>query len=270
MENVPMNDYAHNASILVLSDELIRWDAQERADESIYHNGVESWIFAFGEKNSRSRYCGVGICTNHDIATADIVIANAHYTRGEDYLQMLCNFAESRPATTKWVTLIEGDALDHIVPLPNLQRLFHASDTVNCINPHTLDLYRKYTSSPVEYIGCPYPLHAVRSYRVSSSQRKDIFLCANLRKRTNDYMVGKALSALSAHDLYAYENMIPRKIFAHRYNYMNFIAQMPMPFCGSISTHAIHGHGLYSIQPPLVFPLLPQSRLLMDHCFFPI
>lgn len=125
-----------------------------------------------------------------DIARFDIVIGNTNLTS----LRNLAQLAEHRPASVKWVSLIEGSAFDYVHPMPYLLRTLRASDLVNAINRHSLDLFRAMTSAPVEYIGIPYPAAQVRALATPiERRRREVFLCPILGSRWSEMFVARKL-----------------------------------------------------------------------------
>ena len=103
-------------------------------------SGVQSWVYAFN-----GDYIGHHDIVRRDLDHYDIVIMNTN-----NPLSRLVRLAQDRPASIKWVSLIEGSADEYFVPQNHLKTLLDMSDLVNVINRHSLPLFRMLTRSKVE------------------------------------------------------------------------------------------------------------------------
>lgn len=161
-----------------------RWSAAGKTVDESLCSGVQSWVYAFN-----GDYIGHEDITAHDLGNYDIVIMNTNHP-----LLPLVHLAQDRPASVKWVSLIEGPAEAYYVPQNHLKKLLDMSDLVNVINHHSLPLFRMLTKSKVEYIGIPYPVEGVKKFIVPIEKRnKRVFLCAHLLKHWNDYLAAKEI-----------------------------------------------------------------------------
>ncbi len=157
--------------VLVLGGNRKSWRASERSHERDYTSGVEAWVFAFD-----GDYCQTLEATPDLIARYDLVIGNSN---GGQYRQKLLRLQQGRKQSTRWVTLIEGGAIDYLEFDAQTKALFDASDLVNVINRHSTDFFKACTSAPCEYIGIPYPAAAIRE-RFLSGHRNDVWISSNL------------------------------------------------------------------------------------------
>lgn len=190
--------------VLVIAGIRESWSANERQKQAATMNGVEAWVYAFN-----GDYKGENSVTPEDIAQYDIIIGNTNYIRQTKHAEKLFKLINSRPAHTKWITLIEGCASDYLIPAPFIKQIFDSSDLVNCINIHSLPLLKALTRTRVEYIGIPYPVDEIMKLRVPIEKRnKSAFCCGLLLKRWNDYHVAKQLGLM----YYGYERGFSRKL----------------------------------------------------------
>lgn len=194
---------------LLMASTRGRWPAKGRQYGT--ENGVEAWVYAF-----EGNYIGYDEATSKDIAEYDLVIANTNHI-GVNYLPKIVSLAETRPASVKWVSLIEGSATDYLKPLPLIRRALDASDFVNVINRYTVSFFQALTSKPCKYIGIPYPVQNVIKLRVPIEKRlRRAFICPMLSKRWNDYFVAKNLGI----EYYGYEKRITRKFGTIKENWV--------------------------------------------------
>jgi SAM-dependent methyltransferase len=159
-------------------------------------NGVEAWVYAF-----HGDFIGYNRLKEHELAKYDLVIANSNTT----FIPRLVRLAAHRPAHLRWVTLIEGDALDYVKPLPSVLDIFRVSDLVNCINRPALALFQALADrvipekrAHVAMLGIPYPIDGVRQYAVAPEQRfealvREMMICPFLGHRWNDWLVARAV-----------------------------------------------------------------------------
>jgi len=196
--------------VLLLHWNSGRWRAKDRAAQALTENSCESWIFAFG-----GDYLNTSRARPSDLSGYDIIIANSDPI----HLEKLCALSASRPASCKWVTLLEGDALDYIKPRPFIRELLDSSDLVNCINKYTEGFFKKITSVPVRFIGFPYPAEGIRSLATPfDKRRKDIFLAPMLLSRWLEYIVVKDLGI----PFYGYEKKITRTLRTLHKNFLRY------------------------------------------------
>lgn len=190
--------------VLVISGIRERWKASERHNDAATMNGVEAWVYAMN-----GDYIGENTITEKDITRYDIVICNTNEVYTPRRVEKLLRLCESRPSHTQWVTLIEGSASDYLIPSQKVRNLLQSSSLINCINRHSVPLFRALSSTPTEYIGIPYPLDEIVRYRVPIEQRiKKVLCCGLLLKRWNDYYAAKSTGLA----YYGYERGFSRKL----------------------------------------------------------
>ncbi|MFA6571991.1 MAG: hypothetical protein WCT77_12235, partial [Bacteroidota bacterium] len=161
----------------------------------------EAWALAF-----KCPYIYTLGATKQSIENADIVIANSDYIK-KSFIPHLVNLAENRPAHTKWVTLIEGDAEFYLKPQDEINRLFAASDLIICINKFTLSFFQSMTKTKCVFIGVPYPIDEISKFTVPFEKReRKTLICSWLLRRNNDYLVARELGI----PYYGYEKRIHR------------------------------------------------------------
>lgn len=170
-----------------------RWSAAGKTLDESLCTGVQSWVYAFG-----GDYIGHRDISRRDLDSYDLLIVNTNKP-----FSPLVRLAQDRPASLKWVSLIEGNADDYCVPQEHLKFLLDASDLVNTINRHSLPLFRRLTTSRVEQIGMPYPVEGVRKFATPIEKRKRrAFLCTQLSRRWNEHLVARELGVTSlGHDI---------------------------------------------------------------------
>lgn len=170
--------------VLLTGEKDGRWAANGKTVDELLVTGVMSWVYAFN-----GDYVGHRQLTPQDLQRYDLVIANLNRP-----LAPLLRLAQARPASLRWVSLVEGPAHEYFGPEPDLKALLDASDLVNVINRHSLPLFQALTRRPVAYIGIPYPVDGVRQLRVPiEARRRRVFLCAHLTRQWNEYLVGRTL-----------------------------------------------------------------------------
>ena len=186
--------------VLLLHWNRGRWRAKERPRQALTENACETWVFAFD-----GDFLNTSIAKPSDLTGYDIIIANSDPI----HLKQLCALSASRPAGTKWVTLLEGDALDYIKPRPDIRELLDSSDLVNCINKYSTTYFKKFTSAPVEFIGFPYPAESIRALSTPvDKRRREIFLAPMLLSRWLEYFCVKDLGI----PFFGYEKRLSRKL----------------------------------------------------------
>lgn len=190
-------DRSRGPRVLVSGEKDGRWSAGGRTVDETLCTGVQSWVYAFD-----GDYAGHRQLTRRDLDRHDIVIVNLNRP-----LAPLVRLAQDRPASVRWVSLIEGSADEYSVPQRELKALLDASDLVNVINGHSLPLFRAMTTSKVAHIGMPYPVDGVRKFAVPVDARtRRIFLCAYLSEQWNAYLAARAIGL----PYYGYEVRPPR------------------------------------------------------------
>ncbi len=185
--------------VLVLGGSFGRWHASTRVNDASTMNGIEAWVYAFnGEYDN-----GIHFDAKR-INEYDIVIGNTNGDNLENFLRMLGH----KHPETKFVALVEGCATDYLTPKPNLREVFDGADLVNSINHYSTDLFRRMTSTRVEYIGIPYPAESIRKLALPFDQRKrQIFLTPRLLNRWTEYFCVQDLGV----PYYGYERILMRK-----------------------------------------------------------
>src|SRR5579864_6491019 len=108
--------------VLLLHWNSGKWRARDRPQQALTENSCEAWIFAFD-----GDFLNTALAKPSDLIGYDIIIANSDPI----HLEHLYKLSASRPASAKWITLIEGDMLDYIKPRPFIRELFDNSDLVN-------------------------------------------------------------------------------------------------------------------------------------------
>jgi len=175
---------ASGPRVLVSSGKEGRWAADGRTVDEALYTGVQNWVYAFD-----GDYVGHRDLTRQDLERYDVVIVNTNRP-----FPPLLRLAQDRPASIRWVSLIEGAAHEYFAPQPDLKALLDASDLVNVINRHSLPLFRSLTRSRVEYIGIPYPVEGVQKFIVPVDARSQrVFLCAHLSRRWNEYLAARRI-----------------------------------------------------------------------------
>jgi len=186
--------------VLLLHWNRGRWRAKDRPVQALTENACETWVFAFN-----GEFLNSSIAKPSDLAGYDIIIANSDPI----HLEKLCALSASRPASCKWVTLLEGDSLEYIKPRPYIRELLDSSDLVNCINKYSESFFKKFTTAPAKFIGFPYPAEGIRALATPfEKRRKDIFLAPMLLSRWLEYFLIKDLGF----PFYGYEKKITRTL----------------------------------------------------------
>ena len=139
------NTHSSQPRVLLLGANRGRWNAKERPQEKEFSTGIEAWCHAFD-----GDYCDILTAKPDDIKKYDIVIGNTNSIQQQLYSRKLVELAESRPASTKWISLIEGSATEYFKPINGLISLLNASDLINAINAESVKLFRALTTSKVE------------------------------------------------------------------------------------------------------------------------
>jgi hypothetical protein len=184
--------------LLLLGGSRGSWSAKDRQGEAATMNGIEAWVYAFN-----GDYAEGPAAKQDQLKGYDIIIANTN--NPHDHLLRL---AQNRSANTKWVTLIEGDALDYLKPQPYIRELMECSDLVGCINKYSEAFFKSFTSTRAQYIGIPYPAEGIRSLATPfEKRRKEIFLAPMMLSRWTEYFCAKD----NGIPLYGYERRLTRQ-----------------------------------------------------------
>jgi hypothetical protein len=185
--------------VLLLSGNPGSWHASDRLHDAATMNSTEAWVFAFG-----GSYMNIETATPRDLAGYDIVIGNTDKPHDK-----LLRLAESRPASAKWVTLLEGSATDYLRPMPHIQQLLDTADLVNVINKHSTEFFRMMTETRVEYIGIPYPAAEIRKLATPIAERtRGVYLCPLLTLRWSEVFVARKLGL----PYYGFEHRLSRRL----------------------------------------------------------
>src|SRR5258706_4194442 len=100
--------------VLLLGGNRGFWHAKDRWHEAPTMTGIESWVFAC---NGDYRE---GVATvPEQLDTYDIVIANYNHS---DTIKLI-RLQRARRKESKWVTLIEEDAVGYLKPQPYMREL---------------------------------------------------------------------------------------------------------------------------------------------------
>src|SRR5436189_6315465 len=109
----------HEPRVLLLGGNRGKWSAGDRLNDAPTMNGIEAWVYAFD-----GDYIEGAAAQVKDIQGYDIIIANYNFSEAKHFLS-LC---QNRDSKSKWVTLIEGDALDYLKPQAFMLELMDSSD----------------------------------------------------------------------------------------------------------------------------------------------
>ncbi|MBU3678946.1 MAG: hypothetical protein FGM32_04980 [Candidatus Kapabacteria bacterium] len=175
--------------VLLIGGNRGRWTWQDRLHDARYDNGIEAWVHA-----TQGTHVDHASVTLDDVNRADVVICNTNGLFKPKEAMRYIRLAEQRRSGVLWVSLLEGDMRDYMRPHDLVRRAFDASDLVNCINRHATDAIQGLTTTPVRYIGIPYPVEGVRSQATPIAERLcRVYICAFLMKRWNDAIVARQL-----------------------------------------------------------------------------
>lgn len=190
------------------------WSYFDRHGVSAWTNGIESWVDAL-----QGYYFGHNQASIDLVKDFQIVINNTNKIDSPSTLKKYLHLAESRPSSTKWVTLLEGDMTDYLKPRDYLRELLDVSDLVNCINEHTVSFFQQLTSTPVHYIGIPYPFNEIQQLKRPIEERtRRMLLCSQTLVRWNEFTVAKQLSF----DYFGFEKGLSRKLRNLYINWTNY------------------------------------------------
>lgn len=175
--------------VLLIGGNPGRWTWKERLQDAPYDNGIEAWVHA-----TQGTHVDHRSVTLDDVNRHDVVICNTNYIFKPGPMTKYVRLAEERRSNVRWVSLLEGDMRDYMRPDALIRRAFDASDLVNCINRHATEALQHITSTPVAYVGIPYPVDGVRTCATPIVERqRRVHICAFVLKRLNDHIVARQL-----------------------------------------------------------------------------
>jgi hypothetical protein len=194
--------------VLVCGGNRGAWRWSDRAHEEIFTNGIEAWVFALrGEYRPGSEF------RSSDLDRYDLIILNLNLETLDHYERELKGGSSRR---AKVAGLYEGDLAALNASWRSWSRVADLCDLVIAINAHGLSFLQSLTSSPVRFIGIPYPVDGIRSYHVPYEEReRAILLCAPPLARPLDYLAARPTGL----PMYAYEESFsrrPRDLVKHR------------------------------------------------------
>lgn len=197
-----------NVKALLLGGNRQAWSWNERLHEEGVTNGIEAWVHAL-----RGDYRQGKTFRAEDLERYDLVILNLGISQLERYQSVLSNRATNR---TKVVALHEGGLAELHQPWRPWSQVADLCDLVIAINGHGVSFMQALTSTPVVFIGIPYPVDGIRGYSVAIEERRhEVLLCAPPLVRPLDYLAARPLGL----PMYAYESTIRRNVrdvWAHR------------------------------------------------------
>lgn len=154
---------------VVLNEFAGRWNYANPPEMFVNASGVAAWALAL-----KGDYWGGNPPPPSELGSYDLVVANLFPTHIASYARL----AASRPKGVKWVSLIEGSGELYYDAVPGLKEALDHSDLVISINRHTTPLIQALTTTPVHYLGIPYPVEAMRAKRVPiAERRREVLLC---------------------------------------------------------------------------------------------
>lgn len=101
----------HHPRTLVLGGNPGRWHWTDRAHEAPFATGIESWVHAM-----RGTYIDHRSATLEDVNEYELVICNTNNPRSESAVARYTKLAEQRRASVNWVSLLEGDMRQYMIP----------------------------------------------------------------------------------------------------------------------------------------------------------
>lgn len=175
--------------VLLIGGNRGRWTWNERLHDAPYDNGIEAWVHA-----TQGTHVDHASVTLDDVNGHDVVICNTNGLFKPKEALRYIRLAERRRSGVAWVSLLEGDMRDYMVPSTLVHQAFEASDLVISINRHATEALQRLTSTPVRCIGIPYPVEGVMSCATPVAKRmRRVHVCAFLMKRWNDALVARQL-----------------------------------------------------------------------------
>jgi hypothetical protein len=175
--------------VLLIGGNRGRWTWNERIHDAPYDNGIEAWVHA-----TQGTHVDHASVTLDDVNSHDVVICNTNGLFKPKEALRYIRLSEQRRSGVLWVSLLEGDMRDYMVPSALVSQAFAASDLVISINRHATDAIQCLTSTPVRCIGIPYPVEGVMSCVTPIAERlRRVHVCAFLMKRWNDAIVARHL-----------------------------------------------------------------------------
>lgn len=198
----PQDDPPPFGRALVSTNQRTSWHSRDRPRDAAFVNGVEAWVYAM-----RGEFRGVHQLTRATFREFDLVMVNLDFMC-IDQLDRVVPPKSERSATV--VALFEGELAWLRTYWPEWRRVADRCDLVIAINRYGVSTLEELTSTPVSYIGIPYPVDGVRGYSVPIEQRtREILLCAHLLERTPlDYLAAHTLGI----PMYGHVNSFKRTI----------------------------------------------------------
>ena len=147
---------------------------------------VDAWAIAL---NANWLGSDAPMPSRAELANYDLVIADLIPHMLPHYVRLLAD----RPASLRWVTLIEGSGEDYLDLLPNVQAILDASDLIATINRRTTGYFQALTKAPVAWIGIPFPRAEVAAFHTAPEARRGEILVCPRRYRQPSFVVAEAL-----------------------------------------------------------------------------
>ncbi|MBC8144876.1 MAG: hypothetical protein H7X80_04765, partial [bacterium] len=194
---------------LVTTEQASKWNWSGRRGNDALANGVEAWVFAL-----RGDFRGVDFMKPEHFRTHDLVIVNLDYAR-IDQFDRLVPAKSDRSAIV--VGLFEGELAGLSAYWRTWSRVADRCDLIIAINRFGVSTLESLTSTPVSYVGIPYPVDGIRQFVVPiEDRRREILLCADLLIRSPlDYLAARPLGL----PMYGHVNSFHRRwreVFRHR------------------------------------------------------
>jgi hypothetical protein len=184
------------------------WNWKQLAHDAATMNGIEAWVFALQGDYKR----GTDLMPD-DLDRYDLAVVNMNFGYLPHYRQAL---ATGRQRRAKLVGLFEGDLAQLEKQWKEWGEVADCCDLIISINDFGTSFLQALTSTPVSYIGIPFPVDGIRSLTVPIEERhREIFLCASPLTRSNDYVAAQRLGL----PMLAYEKSFSRRwreVMQHR------------------------------------------------------
>jgi hypothetical protein len=169
---------------LVMDTNPGRWNYSAPDRQYLIANGVEAWVGAL-----RGDFIGRTLPSAREIRDYDLIIANLNPALIDGYRRL----ADRRPPGQTWVGLVEGCGRDYLDPPSSLLRFMEQCDLIANINEHTTAYLQSLTTTPVRWVGIPYPIEAVRALGTRpEDQRREALVCPR-QYRQPSFVVAEAL-----------------------------------------------------------------------------
>ena len=127
--------------------------------------------------------------TKAELAGYDLVIADLIPHLLPKFVALLAD----RPASVRWVTLIEGSGEDYLDLLPHVQTILDSSDLIATINRRTTGYFQALTKTPAVWTGIPFPREEVAALRTAPEAMREESLVCPRRYRQPSFAVAEAL-----------------------------------------------------------------------------